>query len=108
MVKAGDRIELVDREVECRPDVEHHPVPLEPTAPARCGVGVADCVEARGEQIVLPSASNARLANDAAFVTERARRCWQQKGRIPNFIYVDWFGQGDVMGAVHTLNEVPR
>ena len=64
--------------------------------------------EARGEQIVLPSASNARLANDPTFVTERARRCWQQKSRIPNFIYVDWFGQGDVMSAVHALNEMPR
>ena len=37
---------------------------------------------------------------------DRARRCAEQRGRLPNFIAVSFYGIGDVIGAVDELNGV--
>jgi hypothetical protein len=47
-------------------------------------------------------------ANDEAFAFARSVGCWRETGRIPNFVYVDWFGQGNVRGVVRCLNRLPR
>lgn len=63
---------------------------------------------ALGGKVVVPDEKLAQLANEPAAIVSRARTCWTKTGRIPNFIYVDWYGQGDVVGAVKSLNELPR
>ena len=35
---------------------------------------------------------------------ERARRCADDRGQMPNFIAVSFYGIGDVLGAVDELN----
>lgn len=59
-------------------------------------------------KLVVPDQLLSQQANDPAFIVQRAKDCWAQTSRIPNFIYVDWYGQGDVVGAVATLNLLPR
>ena len=49
-----------------------------------------------------------RVGNGISQHSASAASCWREQGRIPNYIYVDWYGQGDVMKAVRTLNEMPR
>lgn len=61
-----------------------------------------------GGKTVVPDQMLAQLANDPVQIVSRAKSCWEKTQRIPSFIYVDWFGQGDVVGAVKTLNELPR
>lgn len=61
-----------------------------------------------GSGILIPDKDQSMIANDEAFVFERSVGCWRETGRIPNFVYVDWFGQGNVRGAVQCLNELPR
>jgi hypothetical protein len=56
----------------------------------------------------VPSRDLAQQANSRAFVLSRAQKCQQMQQRIVNVIYVDWYGQGDVVGAVRMLNEQPR
>ena len=63
---------------------------------------------APGGKVLVPDAQLAQQANAPAAIVSRARTCWSKTGRIPNFIYVDWYGQGDVVGAVRSLNELPR
>ncbi len=41
-----------------------------------------------------------------AFILARARQCVKQRGRMPNLILTDHYEQGDVVGAVATLNGV--
>ncbi len=57
-----------------------------------------------GNGVVVPSEVNARVANARAFILDRARRCRAETGRAASVVYVDWFGQGDVVGAVDELN----
>ncbi len=38
------------------------------------------------------------------FVVDRARECEKARGRLPNFVAVDFYSIGDVVGAVDTLN----
>ena len=57
---------------------------------------------------MVPDKALSVQANDRGLVLQRARGCWQQLGKVPNFIYVDWYGQGDVVGAVNALNAEPR
>ncbi len=45
----GDSVDLVEREVDDRPDVQHHPVPVEPRQFGVAGSGAADGVETTGE-----------------------------------------------------------
>lgn len=58
--------------------------------------------------IVVPDKARAQQANDPQRIYTRAVDCWRQTGRIPNFIYVDWVGQGDPIGAMTRLNALAR
>ena len=59
-----------------------------------------------GGGIVLPSAANAAVANEPAFVRRRAVECWRQQSHRPSFVYVDWYGQGDVAAATRALTSM--
>lgn len=61
-----------------------------------------------GNGIFAPDMEKSQIANQRELIETRAKACWAEKKRIPNFIYVDWFAQGDVMGAVNALNALPR
>jgi hypothetical protein len=61
-----------------------------------------------GNGIDAPDETQAQGANDETFIVHRALGCWHEKNRIPNFIYVDWYAQGNVVAAVDALNAVPR
>lgn len=52
----------------------------------------------------LPSEDNAVLANAPAQIVGRARQCERERGRLPTFIAVDFFEQGDVVAASAELN----
>jgi hypothetical protein len=43
-------------------------------------------------------------ANQAAVLERRAFDCWEQSGRIPNFVAVDFYATGDLMVVVEALN----
>ena len=45
-------------------------------------------------------------ANDPEFLIERAKECWQQHGKRPTFVAVDWWEDGDVVSAVQTINQM--
>jgi hypothetical protein len=51
-----------------------------------------------------PSQANANTANALDFLVDRAMRCWDEQGRIPNFLAVDFFEEGDVVGAAEIVN----
>ncbi len=53
-----------------------------------------------------PDRADAVVVNDRAFIVERAQRCAAERGKLPNFIAVDFFSLGDVIGAVDELNGV--
>lgn len=57
-----------------------------------------------GMGVLVPDAARARVANDPARIVQRAQQCLAETGRAAAVVYVDWFGQGDVVGAVDTLN----
>lgn len=61
-----------------------------------------------GGKVLVPDAMLAAVANDPMQIVSRARSCMTATHRLPNFIYVDWYGQGDVIGAIKTLNATPR
>ncbi len=43
--------------------------------------------------------------NERAFLEDRARRCWDAHGAIPNFIAVDFYATGDLLDVVGALNQ---
>ena len=47
----------------------------------------------------------AAQVNDPDFLEARARECWAEHGHIPNFVAVDFYATGDVLGVVEALNE---
>jgi len=55
-----------------------------------------------------PSRNDAAVVNGSASIVRRARQCAAKRGRMPNFINVDFSTLGDVPGAVDTLNRVPH
>jgi hypothetical protein len=57
-----------------------------------------------------PDRATAAIVNAKDFIVERARRCAQVRGQLPNFVAVSFYGIGDVLGAVDELNgvETPR
>jgi hypothetical protein len=55
-----------------------------------------------------PSRNDAAAVNASAAIVRRARQCAAKRGRMPNFINVDFSTLGDVPGAVDTLNRVPQ
>lgn len=54
----------------------------------------------------LPTPGNAEQANAGAFLLGRSVQCWEQSGRIPNFITVDYYEIGDVFAVVDRLNSL--
>jgi hypothetical protein len=53
-----------------------------------------------------PDRQAAAVVNAQDAVVERARRCERERGQLPNFVAVDFYGIGDVVAAVDTLNRV--
>jgi hypothetical protein len=51
-----------------------------------------------------PSKENAASSNSYDVLHARLQQCWAESGRIPNFIAVDFFEQGDLFEAVASLN----
>jgi len=45
-------------------------------------------------------------ANNPDFLVDRAKECWQQHGKRPTFVAVDWWEDGDVVEAVQTINSM--
>jgi hypothetical protein len=55
---------------------------------------------------VAPDRQTATVVNAHDAVVGRARRCASERGRLPNFVAVDFYGIGDVLAAVDELNGV--
>ncbi|HEX6425058.1 MAG TPA: hypothetical protein VFZ79_16355 [Acidimicrobiales bacterium] len=53
-----------------------------------------------------PDRQAAAVVNAHDAVVERARRCESERGQLPDFVAVDFYGIGDVVEAVDTLNGV--
>jgi hypothetical protein len=53
-----------------------------------------------------PNRVDAAIVNDYDFLLARARQCEQERGKMPNFVAVNWYGQGDLVDVVNTLNGV--
>ncbi|MEO5899777.1 MAG: hypothetical protein ABIR68_06545 [Ilumatobacteraceae bacterium] len=53
-----------------------------------------------------PDRADALAINQRAAIVDRARRCRIARGKLPNFIAVNFFSLGDVIGAVNELNGV--
>lgn len=52
----------------------------------------------------LPVPDEAPTVNANPFLIERARTCGEARGRLANFVTVDFYDQGDVLDAVRALN----
>ncbi len=52
----------------------------------------------------LPFPGSAVIANDADALFARGKACWEQTGRVPNFITVDHYEIGGLFDAVKRLN----
>lgn len=48
--------------------------------------------------------SNARKVNARDVLLPRLQRCQSERGRLPNFVAVDFYDQGDLLDVVDTLN----
>jgi hypothetical protein len=46
--------------------------------------------------------------NDIALVVARLSRCIEEHGRVPNFVAVDYFEAGDVVGATQVINGIRK
>lgn len=55
---------------------------------------------------VFPSEAAARQVNMEDLLGARARQCMRQSGRLPNFVAVDFYATGDLLGVVDALNGV--
>ena len=53
-----------------------------------------------------PKPSNAAVVNAYDFLIDRARRCAQERGHLPNVIAVDFYRTGDLFRVVDELNGV--
>jgi hypothetical protein len=53
-----------------------------------------------------PDRATARQVNGHEVIVDRARACQQERGQAPNYVAVDFYSLGDLMGAVDTLNGV--
>ncbi len=61
-----------------------------------------------GGGILAASPAKATIANNPTTAYARAVSCWHQKSRVPNFIYVDFYLEGNVGQVVQKLNALPR
>ena len=48
--------------------------------------------------------SNATRVNARDVLLPRAQECQQERGQLPNFVAVDYYDRGDLLGVVDTLN----
>lgn len=55
-----------------------------------------------------PLPATARVVNRDGFLLRRARRCQSERGLLPNVVSVDFYREGDLFGAVRTLNGAGR
>ena len=55
-----------------------------------------------------PMPSNAAIVNSYDVLLGRARRCQKERGTLPNIIAVDFYGTGDLMRVVDTMNGLER
>ncbi|MEA2445732.1 MAG: hypothetical protein QOJ12_3024 [Thermoleophilales bacterium] len=55
-----------------------------------------------------PPPGAGRKSNDYSTLLKRARMCQRIRGLLPNIIGVDFYDQGDPLGVVRTLNQLPR
>jgi hypothetical protein len=53
-----------------------------------------------------PKPSNAAVVNEYAFLLARARKCAAERGRLPNFLAVDFYRTGDLLDVANRLNGV--
>jgi hypothetical protein len=54
----------------------------------------------------LPRASLAAVVNAHSALLQRTETCQRIRHRLPNLVAVDFYQQGDVLGAVRTLNRI--
>jgi hypothetical protein len=57
-------------------------------------------------QRIAPDRVDSTIINERSFIVDRARECAAERGQLPNFIAVNFFNIGDLMGAVDELNGV--
>ena len=55
-----------------------------------------------------PNRVDAAIVNEYDFLLARARQCEEERGKMPNFVAVNWYGQGDLFEVVDTLNGVDQ
>ena len=56
------------------------------------------------ETLPAPKPSNALIVNAHDFLLARARKCQQERGRLPNILAVDFAGTGDLVAVAAELN----
>jgi hypothetical protein len=57
-------------------------------------------------QRIAPDRIDSTLVNSLDFLVDRARECETERGTLPNFLAVNFYGIGDLMQAVDVLNGV--
>jgi hypothetical protein len=53
-----------------------------------------------------PNRVDGAVLNEYDYLLARARQCEAERGKMPNFIAVNWYSQGDLVDVVNTLNGV--
>lgn len=56
----------------------------------------------------VPDPAVAQVLNQREVLVNRARACETRRGKLPNIVAVDDFGDGDLLGAVRELNGLTR
>jgi hypothetical protein len=57
-------------------------------------------------QRVAPNRVDAAIVNEYDFLLGRAQQCAEERGKVPNFIAVNFYRQGDLLRVVDALNGV--
>ncbi len=55
-----------------------------------------------------PKPSNAEIVNAYDFLLHRAQQCRRERGMLPNLLAVDFYGTGDLLKVVETLNGITK
>ncbi len=53
-----------------------------------------------------PNRVDGAIVNAYDFLLGRAQQCAEERGKIPNFVAVNWYSQGDLFDVVDTLNGI--
>jgi hypothetical protein len=53
-----------------------------------------------------PSRVDAAIINEYEYLLDRARRCAEERGQLPNFLAVNFYFNGDVFDVADELNGV--